>query len=282
MAEIYRRDGKFDEALAVLKKAQAIAEDSFEVPYSIATFTKTWAAMTKRSQILQDLLKRTEKADGAYSVSERNNRSIFLERLGTVYRDQNKTQLAVETFRKMVALGDDSASRGYQQLVETYRDAKQWSQATAVAAEATKKLPKDRGLKLIYAGQQADTGKAEVAISSVKAMLNGTPDDREIWTALAQMYSRLRRWKDAQEAIGKAEQLSTKPEDKELYIVYRRLDLRTSKALRSGRRGLSEGHQWRSAQCYRTELSWIHVGRSWYAAGRSARLHTSRRHARPE
>jgi tetratricopeptide (TPR) repeat protein len=46
-------------------------------------------------------------------------------------------------------------------------------------------------------------------------MLKGTPEDREIWTALAQMYSRLRRWKDAQEAIGKAEQLSTKPEDKD-------------------------------------------------------------------
>jgi hypothetical protein len=50
--------------------------------------------------------------------------------LGTVYRDQNKSQLALETFRKMVALG--GASRGYQQLVETYRGAKQWTQATTV------------------------------------------------------------------------------------------------------------------------------------------------------
>ena len=215
MAEIYRRDGKFDEALAVLKKAQAIAEDSFEVPYSIAVIYENVGRYDEAVQILQDLLKRTEKADGAYSVSDRNNRSIFLERLGTVYRDQNKTQLAVETFRKLVVLGDDSASRGFQQLVETYRDAKQWAQATAVAEEATKKLPKDRGLKLIYAGQQADTGQAEVAISTVKAMLKGTPEDREIWTSLAQMYSRLRRWKDAQEALGKAEQLSTKPEDKD-------------------------------------------------------------------
>jgi tetratricopeptide (TPR) repeat protein len=219
MAEIYRRDGNFDQALAVLKKAQAIAEDSFEIPYSIAVVYENVGRYDEAAQILQDLLKRTEKPDGTYSVPERNNRSIFLERLGTVYRDQNKTQLALETFRKMVALGDDSASRGYQQLVETYRDAKQWTQATAVAEEATQKLPQDRGLKLIYAGQLADTGQVDVAISSVKAMLKGTPEDREIWTALAQMYSRLRRWKDAQEAIGKAEQLSTKPEDKD-YISF--------------------------------------------------------------
>ncbi len=215
MADIYRHDGKFDQALAVLKKAQAIAEDSFEVPYSIASVYESVGRYDEAAQILQDLLKRTAKADDAYTTPERNNRSIFLERLGSVYRDQNKTQLALETFRQMVALGDDSASRGYQQLVETYRDAKQWTQATAVAAEATKKLPKDRGLKLIYAGQQADTGQPEVAIASVKAMLKGTPEDREVWIALAQMDSRLRRWKDAQEAIGKAEELLTKPEDKD-------------------------------------------------------------------
>jgi tetratricopeptide (TPR) repeat protein len=215
MADIYRRDGKFDQALAVLKKAQGIVEDSFEVPYSIAVVYESMGRYDDAAQILQDLLKRTEKADGAYSASERNNRAIFLEKMGTVYRNQNKTQPAVETFRKMVALGDDNASRGYQQLIETYRDAKQWTQATAVAEEATKKLPKDRGLKLIYASQQADTGQADAAIASVKAMLQGSPEDREIWTALAQMYSRLRRWKDAQEAIGKAEQLSTKPEDKD-------------------------------------------------------------------
>ena len=158
MADIYRRDGKFDQALAVLKKAQAIAEDSFEVPYSTAVIYDNVGRYDEAAQILQDLLKRTEKADGSYTASEGNNRSIFLERLGTVYRDQNKTQLAIDTFRKMVVLGDDSASRGYQQLVETYRDAKQWSQATDAAAEATKKLPKDRGLKLIY-DELADTGQ---------------------------------------------------------------------------------------------------------------------------
>ncbi len=59
-----------------------------------------------------------------YSSAERNNRAIFLERLGTIYRDQNKTQQAVDTFRKMVALGDDAVARGYQQIIETYRDAK--------------------------------------------------------------------------------------------------------------------------------------------------------------
>ncbi len=205
--------------MAVLKKAQSIVEDSFEVPYNMAAVYESMGRFDDAVQLLQDLLKRTEKPDDVYGTAERNNRSIFLERLGTVYREQNKTQPAVDTFRRMIALGDESASRGYQELVETYRDARQWSQATAVAEEATKRLPKDRTLKLIYASQQADMGNPDEAIASVKAMLSGGPEDREVWTALAQMYSRLKRWKEAQDAIGRAAQLSTKPEDK-LYALF--------------------------------------------------------------
>ncbi len=44
---------------------------------------------------------------------------MFLERLGTIYRDQGNNQAAVETFRKMIALGDDNIERGYQQIIDT-------------------------------------------------------------------------------------------------------------------------------------------------------------------
>ena len=54
-------------------------------------------------------------------------------------------QAAIETFRKMVSLGDDNAVRGYQQIIDTYREGKQWQQATNVAKEAVQKLPNDRG-----------------------------------------------------------------------------------------------------------------------------------------
>jgi tetratricopeptide (TPR) repeat protein len=133
-----------------------------------------------------------------------------------VSRDQNKTQLAVDTFRKMVDLGDDSAARGYQQMIETYRDAKNWPAATATAKEAVQKLPNDRGLQMVLAGQEADNGEADTAIARVTAMLNGKPaDDREVWITLAQMNSRLRRYPEAEKALAKALELSTKQEDKD-------------------------------------------------------------------
>ena len=218
IAEIDRRDGKFDQALEALKKATAVVPDSLEVQYNIAVIDEAQGKYEDAIQILNQLLQKTEHADGEYSVADKNNRAVFLERLGTVYREANKHQQAVDTFRKMLTLGDENAIRGYQQIVETYRDNKQWQLATDAAAEAAKKYPNDRGLQMVSASQQADMGKSDVAIEHVKALLKGNAEDREVYIALAQMYSRMKDWPNAEQSITKAIELSSKPEDKDYAI----------------------------------------------------------------
>ncbi len=215
MAEIYRRTGRFEQAIDALRKAEAEVQDSLEVQYNLAVVYEAQGRFDDAAAGLQQLLRKTEKTNGDYTASERNNRAVFLERLGTVYKEQNKTQPAVETFRKMLDLGDENAVRGYQQLIDTYRDAKDWKMATQVAQEASQKYPNDRNLKMVLASQLADSGQAEPALAQVKAMLKGTPEDRDVYVALAQMYSRLKRWPEAEDAAGKAAQLSSKPEDHE-------------------------------------------------------------------
>jgi tetratricopeptide (TPR) repeat protein len=221
MAEIYRKDGKFDLAIDNLKKAESMVQDSIEVPYNLAAVYQAQGRFDEAAQILQDLLKKTEKPDNSYSAGEKNNRAVFLERLGTVYRDQGNYQQANDTFRKMIALGDDNAVRGYQQIIDTYREAKQWQQATATAKDAVQKLPNDRGLRMVYDAQLADSGEADKALADVRSLLKGTPDDREVYITLAQMYTRLKRWDDAQVALDKAESLSSKPDEKE-YVYFLR------------------------------------------------------------
>ncbi len=62
-------------------------------------------------------------------------------------------------------------------------------------------------------------GDASAAIVQVKSMLKGTPDDREVYIALAQMYSRIKDWPQAEANINKAMELSTKQEDKD-YVIF--------------------------------------------------------------
>src|SRR2546426_3598733 len=221
MAEIYRKTGKFDLALENLKKVESMVQDSIEVPYNIAAVYQVQGRYDEAIQVLQPLLKKTEKPDNSYTPGERSNRAVFLERLGTIYRENDNDQLALETFRKMLTLGDENAVRGYQQIIDTYREAKQWQQATDAAKEAVQKLPNDRGLKMVYAAQLADMGQPDAGLQQVKAQLKGTPEDREVYITLAQMYSRLKRWPEAEEALDKAERLSTKPDDKQ-YVDFLR------------------------------------------------------------
>jgi tetratricopeptide (TPR) repeat protein len=221
IAEIYRKQEKYDLALESLKKAETMVPDSMEVPYNVALVYQAQGRSDEAAKILQDLLKKTEKPDNNYSQSDRSNRAVFIERLGRIYRDQSNYSAAVETFRKMLTLGDESAESGYQEIIDTYREAKQWPQATAAAREAVQKLPNNRDLRMVLDAQLADTGDADKALADVRSLLKGTAEDRPVYVALAQMNTRLKRWADAEAALNKAEQLSTKPEDKQ-YVAFLR------------------------------------------------------------
>ncbi len=228
IAEIYRKQGKFDLALENLKKAEAMVQDSVEVPFNIAAIYQAQGRYDEAIPIMVDLLKKSEKPDGKYSNGEKSNRTVFLERLGTIYRDQGNNQGAVETFRKIVALGgDEDVERGYQQIIDTWREAKEWQKATDAAQEAVKKLPTSRDLKMVLAAQQADMGDADKALKDVRAMLkddaspDSKSDNRQVYITLAQMNTRLRRFSDAEKALDKAEALPSMPEDKE-YVWFLR------------------------------------------------------------
>jgi tetratricopeptide (TPR) repeat protein len=224
IAEIYRRQGKYDLALENLKKADTLVPDSAGVAYNMAAVYQAQGRYDDAVKLLQDLLKKTEKSDNSsYSQSDRNNRAIFIERLGMIYRDQENYSAAVETFRKMLVLGDENARSGYQEIIDTYRDAKQWPQATAVAKEAVEKMPGDRDLRMVLDSQLADSGDVDKAIADVRSMLKGAPEDREIYLRLGIMYTRAKRWKDAEEALNKAEEMSTKTDDK-AYVWFLRGD----------------------------------------------------------
>jgi len=214
IAEIYRRQGKYDLALESLKKADTLVPDTMDVPYNMAAVYQAQGRYDDAVKLLQDLVKRTEKSESSSSQADRNNRAIFIERLGMVYREQENYTAAIETFRKMMPLGEENARGGYQEIIDTYRDAKMWPQATAAAKEAVQKLPGDRDLRMVLDAQLADTGEVDKAVADVRSLLKGVPEDREVYLRLGIMYTRSKRWKEAEEALTKAEQFSTKTEDK--------------------------------------------------------------------
>jgi tetratricopeptide (TPR) repeat protein len=217
VAEIYRRMGKFDLAMENLKKAETLVQDSLEIPYNEALILEAQGKYEEAAAVLQKLVSHPLPADARQG--DKSNRALFLERLGNIYREAGRPLLAMETFRKIVDLGGDEAARGYQDVIDAYRDQKQWSDATRTAQEAVKKLPNDKGLKLTLAQQMADAGKQDESIQLAKSVLKGGPEDRDTYIMLSQIYMRLKHWKESEDAIAQAEKFAVRAEEKE-YIRF--------------------------------------------------------------
>ncbi len=222
IAECQRRQGHYEVALVTLKKAQALSSDTDEILYNEALTLDALGRYAESTKLLQDLVSHTTKPDGNYNDGEKNNRSIFLERLANVEREQNRTETAVAAYQQMVQLGGEVAERGYQGEVDAYRDAKQYDKATEVARQAAKAMPTNKAIQLMLAGQLADTGHVDEAMKLANAQLKHTAEDRDVYLALAQIDTRLRRWREASDDIDKAAALPAHGDDDARDVLFLR------------------------------------------------------------
>jgi tetratricopeptide (TPR) repeat protein len=224
ISEIERRQGHYDQALATLEKAKPLAPEALDLIYNEALIYDALGRYDDATGVLTKLLSDSAHADGKYSDGEKANRAIFLDRLAIIYKEENKTVEAVATYKQLTALGGDYVKSGYQGQIDAYRDAHQWKEATAAAAEVAKAMPKDHAIQLMYAGQLADTGQVDEGLAIANAQLaatKGNADERDSRLALAQIYIRLKRWQDASAQLDSADALATKP-DERLYVAFLR------------------------------------------------------------
>lgn len=224
IADILSRQSKYEEALTTIRKARKLDPTSLEAGFNEGRLLDILGHFDEAAQTYSAMVDLTSHANGAYTDEEKNNRSIFLERLGSIYMEQNKTDQAVATYQKMIDMGGDPGIRGYQSQVDAYRSSQQFEKSLEVARKAVTANPKKRELKLMLAGELADQGKIDEASTMMKELLTNTPEDRMVWVATAQINVRLRRFKEAEDALEKAEPLSTKKEDK-LYLLFLRGEL---------------------------------------------------------
>jgi len=225
IAEVQRRKGSYNESLATLEKLRgSVQEGSPEDLQLHADEALVYDALGKYDQAtssLTKLLDQLSHPDGKYNDQEKQSRAFLLDRLGMIYREQNKTTEAINAYKQLVDLGGDYARDGYQGQIDAYRDIHQWKEAGQVAAAAAKALPKDRDVQIVYAQQLADLGQVDQALSLAKSQLTNTPADLDVHERLAEMYIRLKRFSDAEQEIQKADALVKTSQDR-LFVYFLR------------------------------------------------------------
>jgi len=223
-AEIERQAGKYEESLATLKKAEAQVSESIEIEYNEGLVYDALGRFDEAVSMFKRALTASLPPDGKYTDGDKQNRALFLDRLANVYREQGKTNDALDTYKEMAKLGGTYSVRAADATVDTYRDAHNWKAALDAAATAAKASTKDRDLQLTYARQLGDAGKLDEGVKLAKAQLGTAKDPeakREVYLSIADMYARAKKWKDANDALEQAEQATSSDEEKAFVYYYR-------------------------------------------------------------
>lgn len=214
LGQLDRETGNFDQARQELDRARTLMPDNADaIAYQQAMLEDAVGNDDKAIAIFQELLKKSEKSSGPYSPGEANNRALFLEQIGSIYRTQEKYDQAIDTFKQILPLGKSQAPRAEGLIIETLGMKHQPAEALKRAEEAMKQYPEDRSLKMLHASLLGQQGQVEQAIKELQSLMNGTQSDRDTQLVVAQVYSQAKRYPEAEAAAQKALTLSPQPDD---------------------------------------------------------------------
>ena len=229
IAEIDEQNGKLDDALAAIKKARELDADSLKYQFDEARIDYVSGHLDDSSKIFEGLAAATAHPSGQYSPEEKQNYKLILDNLAEIYKEESRLDQEVATYQKIATLGADNEEYAYDQEVEAYRESHEYDKALATAQEAVAKLPKSNDLKLTLARQQADTGQVDQGVETAKNVIDSDPKSMEGYFQLAQIYTDLRKWKDASETLDTAEKQATKKEDQTMVVFERAMMLDRAK-----------------------------------------------------
>jgi tetratricopeptide (TPR) repeat protein len=221
IAEIDEQNGNLDDALASIKKARELSSDSLKLQFDEGRIDYMAGHLEDAAKIFEGLVAAAEHPSGQYSEEEKQDYKMFLDNLAEIYKEENLVDKEIATYQKMASLGGDYQAYAYDQEVQAWRDAHEYDKAVATAREGADKLPRSNDMKLTLARQLADTGQVEQGISMAKEVLDADPKDLESYYQLAQIYTDLRKWKDASDILDAAEKMATKKDDQTMVTFER-------------------------------------------------------------
>ena len=218
MAQIYEEQRKLDEARKLMDRARAVDPDNVEIRYYNVHLLADEGKLSEAAKELKDILDSTAKK--TYDSGQRTSRARMMDELGSLYKRNDQVEQAVSVFREIAVLDPDSASRATAQVIDAYRQAKDYTKATQEAEAASKKYPDDRAIRAVRAELFSDQNKPDLAIAELKTMLNGK-DDRQVYEQMADVYQKAHDYTHMAQVLDSAYKLATDKEDKNNIIFLR-------------------------------------------------------------
>jgi tetratricopeptide (TPR) repeat protein len=215
LAEIYRQLKQLDRAEQNVLLAKQRAPNSLEVTYYEASIYEDEGRLDDSIRVLSDAVTAV-KTESEFTPSRRRTLAILYQQLGQLYRETSNYTAAVNTFEEMLRLGTEEDRRARVMIIDTYRDARDISKALDAARKAADAYPNDRPILMSQALLLGENAQADLAVSHLRTLLDGSAGDFEIQLDIAQVYEESKRWAEAEQAIHAAEKIQPDSSGKEM------------------------------------------------------------------
>src|SRR5579863_8404702 len=163
ISQIYRQKRDFAKAREAADKAKEMAPDDLEVQFNDVNLLEAEGKIPDAIKTLKGILEATGKK--SYSASEKSSRSFLLQTLAELQRTVEQYNSAIDTFRQLAELDPDSGAKIQAEIIETYREAKEYPKAESEMDAAVKKYPNDRFITTARASVLSDLGKTDQAVA---------------------------------------------------------------------------------------------------------------------
>jgi tetratricopeptide (TPR) repeat protein len=215
MAEIREEQRNLEEARRLIDKAKEIDKYSPEVHRADALLLAEEGKVPEAVMAMKGVLDMTAKPN--YDPQQKAARAGLFEELGSLYRRNEQYDQAVESFKQMTALDPDQGAAAAVQIIETHREAKEYSKAHQEADTALAKYPNNLKLRGERAELFSDEGKTDDAVAELRKMLDGK-SDLDTYLEIAETYQKGHNYAEAAKALDAAEKLAK--DDKSRTSVY--------------------------------------------------------------
>jgi tetratricopeptide (TPR) repeat protein len=194
LAQYYERAGRRDEAADAYAKAIAVAPTNRELKVRMAALLLSSGTPADSRRVVEVLTPVIEQ-------NPKDTRALYLR--SQALRALGDRTAAEREARALVDLDPANVS-GLFALIQSHFDAKRYSEAAVLAADAQKKHPSEAGFTRLHARALFRSGAASRAIAIMEASLKARPDESASYLGMADLYSDAGRYEAALKTLENA------------------------------------------------------------------------------
>jgi tetratricopeptide (TPR) repeat protein len=215
LSEIYRQMQQLDKAEQAVLQAKKRDPGNLEVIYNQAEIYRAEGRYDDGIRVLTEAVTAV-KSQAQQAPTRRRTLAILYQVLGELYGAQENYTAAIGAYENLGQLGPDEDRRSRSLIIDSYQKAKDLPNAIAESQKAVASYPDDRSLRISQALLYGENNQVDQATQQLRAMLDHTSNDLEVYLDLAQVDEEAKRFPDAEAAVISAEKLAMQPNEQEL------------------------------------------------------------------